>query len=388
MLKTALNTNALRAAGVDLAPLITLSIDGLRPMFDEKSQLFCHRLKLTDRSLVAEGLSHRYTMMSLLGLNECEASGVACGFDIQAITYRLLEDSTWINNVGDLGLMLWLLARLCPDRLDSWRRERNVGSALGRLGEAQVRRTTELSWFLAGLAHQELAAPIRSHEEARDLAMMVYRLLLQNQGSSGLFGHQARTGTVSGLFRGHIGSFADQVYPIYALARFSRAFGVPEAAQAARRCAAAICHFQGRMGQWWWHYDARGGRVAERYPVYSVHQDGMAPMALFALAEETPFDFSEAADRGLQWIAGRNEAKLNLVDEGGKVIWRSIYHASRSGVWRDRLQHWVGSGQSIEAAGRLEVLHECRPYHLGWLLYAYARRSRPVTPEPLRSLRA
>lgn len=218
--------------------------------------------------------------------------------------------------------------------------------------------------------------------------MMVYRLLIENQGGSGLFGHLARSGTVSGLFRGHIGSFADQVYPIYALARFSRAFGVPEAAQAARKCAAAISHFQGRMGQWWWHYDARAGTVAERYPVYSVHQDGMAPMALFALAEETRFDFSDAAEKGLQWIGGWNEAGCSLIDQGRQVVWRSIYHASRFGVWRDRVQHWVGSGQSIEAAGRLQILRECRPYHLGWLLYAYARRSRAASLEPLRSQRA
>lgn len=158
MLKVALNPNTARSAGVDLTQLVTLSLDGLRPMFDEKTQLFCHRLQLTDKGMFAEGLSHRYTIMSLLGLKECEASGTACGFDIQGMTDRLLEDSTWINNVGDLGLVLWLLAKVCPERLEAYFRDWNVQTALGRLNEAQLRRTTELAWFLTGLAHQNLAA--------------------------------------------------------------------------------------------------------------------------------------------------------------------------------------------------------------------------------------
>jgi len=74
-----------------------------------------------------------------------------------------------------------------------------------------------------------------------------------------------------------------------------------------RTCAEAICRMQGPSGQWWWHYDARNGRIFERYPVYAVHQDGMAPMALFALGEVARLDFSEPIYKGLAWISGNNE---------------------------------------------------------------------------------
>jgi len=68
------------------------------------------------------------------------------------------------------------------------------------------------------------------------------------------------------MLRGHIGSFADQVYPIYALARFGQAYGVQPAVEMAGRCGEAICRMQGPSGQWWWHYDTRTGKVFETYP--------------------------------------------------------------------------------------------------------------------------
>ena len=49
-------------------------------------------------------------------------------------------------------------------------------------------------------------------------------------------------------------------------------------APTARPHASASCRVP--HGQWWWHYDVRDGSVVERYPVYSVHQHAMAPMAL------------------------------------------------------------------------------------------------------------
>ena len=52
----------------------------------------------------------------------------------------------------------------------------------------------------------------------------------------------------------------------------------------------------------------RKGRIVEPYEVYSVHQHGMAPMGLLALAEATGDQrYVAAADRGLRWIYGRNE---------------------------------------------------------------------------------
>ncbi len=86
-------------------------------------------------------------------------------------------------------------------------------------------------------------------------------------------------------YRAHVGSFADQVYPIQALARLHGSAADPEALAVANAVAKVICDAQGPAGQWWWHYDSRTGGVVEGYPVYTVHQHAMAPMALLDLAE-------------------------------------------------------------------------------------------------------
>ena len=68
------------------------------------------------------------------------------------------------------------------------------------------------------------------------------------------------------------------------------------------------------MGQWWWHYDSLTGNVFQRYPVYAVHQHGMAPMALFALADAARLDFSQSICNGLAWIyGGNNELAVDLL---------------------------------------------------------------------------
>ena len=75
------------------------------------------------------------------------------------------------------------------------------------------------------------------------------------------------------------------MYPIQALARLHRSADDPEALAVAGTVAGAICSAQGADGQWWWHYDSRTGAVVEGYPVYSVHQHAMGPMALLDLAD-------------------------------------------------------------------------------------------------------
>jgi hypothetical protein len=168
-----------------------------------------------------------------------------------------------------------------------------------------------------------------------------------------------------------LGSFADQVYPIYALARFAQAYRSPEALETARECAQTICRLQGPLGQWWWHYDSANGRVVGRYPVYSVHQDGMAPMALFALGENLGTDYSPWILRGLNWISGENEVKQNLRETSAGVIWRSVFRKPSERYWEEAIG-LLGFGGNDKPPSDLAIRFECRPYHLGWLLYAFA----------------
>jgi hypothetical protein len=97
--------------------LVGLSVAGLVPMFDREKQLFCYKLKKTANGLVQEGISHRYTVITLMGLHRLEESGADSPIEIKPVFDGLLANTEWVDNAGDLGLLLWLCALIAPDRL-------------------------------------------------------------------------------------------------------------------------------------------------------------------------------------------------------------------------------------------------------------------------------
>jgi hypothetical protein len=164
------------------------------------------------------------------------------------------------------------------------------------------------------------------------------------------------------------------------LARYAAAVGDARSLVAAERCAAKICELQGEDGQWWWHYDVRTGRVAEKYPVYSVHQHAMAPMALIDLARCGGADHAVSVALGLAWIDVHPEVPHPLIDEDLGVVWRSArrrepLHAAR---YLGALATVVRPRRGLPLVDRVfppsDVDYECRPYELGWLLYAWRPR--------------
>lgn len=341
-------------------------------MFDPEKELFCFRLRRTKHGMVREGISRRYTIMALLGLCQLETEGVQSPIDIKTTVDHLLRTSAQTDDLGDLGLLIWLSALASPQDLERISRIRGLNDELNYDRAGREGRTMELAWLLSGLAHAT-AACAQSISPLAQVALRVYKLIKDNQGETGVFGHVARRKSLVGVLRGQIGSFADQVYPIYALSRFAQAYDMPEALQSALNCADAICRAQGPLGQWWWHYNSRTGATVEQYPVYSVHQHGMAPMALLALEAASRRDFTPAISKGLQWISGNNELGRDLRDGAAHVIWRSAYpktyrrHLNTAlGLLRER-----GNGHFC---GDMKVTFECRPYELGWLLYAMAGR--------------
>jgi hypothetical protein len=366
---------AMGREGLDIAQLNAGAAEGLAPMFHAGERLFCYKLRQSDGGMVQEGISHRYTLMTLLGLSRGEAAGIESPVDIASVLDGLIADLRWADNLGDLGLLLWTCALVAPDRLKRVYETCDLIAAFERSREARVGQTMELAWLLAGLSHSAMSQGGRDCP-MQDLALRAFTILKRNQRPCGYFGHLATDGTLSGRLRGRMGSFADQVYPIYALSIYAQA--EPEytrsALAQARSCADAICRVQGSLGQWWWHYDSITGRVVEQYPVYSVHQEGMAPMALFALAEASGADYSVPIYKGLRWIAGQNEAGCDLRHESG-LVWRCLRYTRRRKVYQDRASAFLGLGQKQASGAELAVLRECRPYELGWLLYAFGGRS-------------
>jgi hypothetical protein len=336
-------------------------------MYRPEEGLFVFRLKRGAAGIAAEGLSRRYSAIALLGLTdegEEAARAVLGGRGLGDLAARLLQDVDGVGNLGDVALTLW--ATRAAGHPASAR-------ALARLRalrpEEGPQPTVELAWALSALSLGPEEPVLRD--------LLARRLLEAFEPASRLFPHGigGRRGA-----RSHVCCFADLVYPIQALSHYGRATGHAGALEAARRCAEAICRLQGPAGQWWWHYDRRTGRVVEPYPVYAIHQDAMAPMALLACAEATGADFAEPIRRGLAWIERAPElGGASLLDSEADLLWRKVARREPGKLARYLQAAASGLHPSLRFPGVDLVLppgridYEDRPYHLGWLLHAWPR---------------
>ena len=349
--------------------IIPLSVRGLEAMYDYKQKRFSFYAGKGEEGIVNNGCSRRYTLITLLGLVEYEKNGGKSFLNIQEIVLNLLSTSKQTRNIGDLGLLIWLFAMASPSKLEKLFMETRANDALTQYGDARQGFTMELSWFLTGLSMAAIVGD-RNIAWIKEKADTTIKQIVGNYGGKGIFGH-LRISSARGWFRGRIGSFADQVYPIYALTLYHKAFGSVQALDVAIECADTICQHQGVLGQWWWHYNSATGQVVGTYPVYSVHQEGMAPMALYFVGETTGKDYSAQIIKGLEWIRGNNELGVNLIDRERNVIWRCLYRPKWKSYPEELLRFLSYPMEKMERKD-LRILYECRSYCFGWLLYALA----------------
>ena len=286
-----------------------------------------------------------------------------------------------INRAGDIGLAIWAGAE--SSSFDCGGLVKRLVNNWGRL-----RRTcdaVELAWVLQAMVN--LVQNQSVTDEMYDLLEDTRNRLLGLHCSSGLFARHNRR-ELKAIVSRRVASFADQVYPILALANYGRYFNDPLSIDTAVSAADTICRLQGDDGQWWWHYDVKTATVAEEYPVFSVHQDGMAPMALLAVDEAAATDHSSYIEKGLRWLNGQNELCEKMIKPDEGVIWRDIHRREIGKMYRLVRSGLIAGGlrTAHHLAGRnlfgFSVNRQCRPYHLGWILYAWAGRLPALTGLP------
>jgi hypothetical protein len=358
------------------AVLVETALAGLPRMLDRTGAFV-----FTTRPDGPEGRSLRYTGMTLIGLTAASRAGLDPRLDVVRLVDGLAARRHEITNLGDLGLLLWCLTDHYDPPLAAYDeildRIPADAASLGAL------TSSELGWLLSGLARLAERAPGR--RDVRDKARATFAALRANfTEDTGLFCYGGRAaGRVRRRLRRRFGFFDNQVYGILGGVDYARAAGDTTALAMAERCLDRVLEAQGELGQWAWHYDVRTGAVVDIYPVYAVHQHGMGPMALNAVARATNQRFDDAVSRSVAWVFGDNELGEEMVDAGRGVIWRSI----RRGFAHNKLVHVFkalhllglrGAADSlaarVNAPEGLTVDRECRPYELGWLLLAQAGR--------------
>jgi hypothetical protein len=314
----------------------------------------------------------RYIIIAQIGIKHWLNFHADCDTSLPDFWEYIFSRNCEINRPGDLGLAIWAGAesdadncKILTDKLiNNWKKLNGTCNAV------------ELAWVIQGiLCFSQIQ---RTSNDLNNVLKNAHEKLMSLYcQNSGFFARHKRRGIDKAVSR-CIACFADQIYPILALANYGRHFNDAKSIEAAIAVSDKVCQLQGPEGQWWWHYNVTKGIIAEEYPVFSVHQDGMAPMALLAIDEVAGTDHSHYIEKGLKWLTGCNELHSQMILPHQGIIWRDIHRREIGKMYRltRGLLTTAGRERLHRLTGRnlfgYVVNKECRPYHLGWILYAWA----------------
>jgi hypothetical protein len=356
--------------------LATLAQQLLPSMLDARSGLFAQKTLWGAHGPQSVDTNALYSAMAAIGIHNDDAQGRMVSVRLD-VTHDALVDLSLAagSSMGLIAATTWALAAAGDERTGT------VLNVIEHRFEPIRSSSMEIGLVLSALAAVVDTFPPLRDKAAGVAAPATQELIARFSGAARLFRGSSWAIRPRRLLEWNLTSFASQVYPIHGLAQCARAFETP-APQQIRDAADQLVAMQGPLGQWWWIYSIRTGAVLEAYPVYSVHQDAMAFMALASL-EGLGFDSYRAElARGLAWIFGENELHTPMVDFDRGFMSRCIQRrgSDADGIFgmspaqrrRVVLSSWRLRKQSDAALelNELEILHEARPYHLGWVLYA------------------
>jgi hypothetical protein len=363
-------TAADEVAGAAITDLLEVAVRSLPLAFASGRFVFTIegvRDPAGDWRLTQSRTSTRYSAIAALGLlrlPEQAQREILAGESAYDLVGELVSELNDATDLGTAALICWAAASACHDRLPQALQA--LASKDQAAGPAYV---VDTAWVVSALVAARTLADVEDQlERARQRLLGAHRVLfpryLDGDGP---------------WYRAHVGSFADQVYPVQALSRLHKSADDQQALAIARATAAAICVAQGDGGQWWWHYDSRDGRMVEQYPVYSVHQHAMAPMALLDYAEAGGESHLDNVARGIRWLVRPPETGEKLILADPPITWRKVARNDRRKLVRGvraattRVRPgWRVAALDRHFAPRI-VDHECRPYELGWLLMTWLR---------------
>lgn len=343
----------------------------LEEAFNPGTGIFDRQLRYRKWDVTRGTESITSTAICLLGANRAGMATGSMGLDKRRSLRTVVELICHSRYLGAIGLVIWANAvcdlfpiqdlllplSLTPKKL------RDHFHALN---------TMEMAWLVSGLAHEWNRT--RHHEISGPLEEATERLLERYEEDNHLFFHAGEGAPTGKRIRKRVANFADQIYSVLALSHVSRSVGSDRGLAAAKSCARKLAELQGNQGQWWWHYDASRGDVAQMYPVYSVHQYGMAPMAFSALDIAADMSLGDAAWRGINWLFD-NELQLTMLDTTSGTIWRDIEYGESSVKRFVRFVWALSTKKSISRKNEgtdLRLNYETRPYEWAWCLYAGA----------------
>lgn len=351
-----------------ISKLVDTARQGIKQYFNDDTGLFDYLI--TDEAVQKEKehLLYIHGLISLLGISLHKDK---CGIDYKKAVetiYQLLI--TKGECIREHSLLLWLLAKDIDERAGK------AYELLIKLPEQEIAKaeTMELAWMLTALVFEYT----RINDSTLKLKLLDTAKLLKNRfiEKNNLFLHRDPCYSKLNL-RYNIGNFADQIYSIYTFSMMTKLTDEKKYLKTAEACANKLVSVQGEKGQWWWHYNASDGSVIQKFPVFSVHQDSMAPFSLMALSDVSENNYSPYISLGMRWIINENELTTNMINEDKNFVRRGIQRKSllskiqKLTTVASKFSSIFSLPDKFDQPKYLEVMNWEHSYNLGWILYAY-----------------
>jgi hypothetical protein len=338
--------------------------------------LFPYSTLLADGAYVndyAHPSAIRYSINSLLGLQEAAVREPRRGNigEVSQLVERFLRNHyARIDDPADLGLLLVLLCG--GDQSSPW-----IERALARVQDAArspaVERMTmqTLSWMLWGACRAAHAGAARAAAVVGGLGDLVLARFVDPK--------TLMPRHTLARYRRDFVSFGAVTYFLRAMTELGDMRGDARASRAFDEGVRTMLAVQGARGEWPWLISVRRRVPLDFYPVFTVHQDSMSMLFLLP-ALDRGHDVADAIGRSFAWALGGNELATPMVrrEPAPFVAYRSIERSE--GLPRAR-RYLRMLGRSISrsadvsgSSDQVRINPECRSYHVGWLLYAWAGR--------------
>lgn len=291
----------------------------------------------------------------LIGLARADEFSIDHGFSLGSLRTGLLN-SIGLAGVspGELGLSLWAEAVA-----DGSANHEILTEIQRRLPLDPVRLPLEEhAWLVSGLAEADVDA---------DLLGEFTLSLEARAGKSGLLSDSHRR------IAGGLGMVGSQMHAGIALSK-AAAVGAGEDARAiVERLARALTEMQRTDGAWPGVIDSRRGQAAEIYPIFTVNQVALAPLAFRGISDE----IEGSIQRGIEWARGQNVLGFDLIHpretrvDHGIVPRRHAGSLARGVGQATRLIR--GEPRSLEPDDLILDPHVSAE-DLGWILEAWVGR--------------
>ncbi len=303
----------------------------------------------------------------LLGLLRAEEVGLSHPFSTGALRTRVLGDlGSDAAGPGELGLALW-----AESRAD--------GGAIGEITDLIAKRVQgrmdrvpleQLAWLVSGLTASSERAGVELTTGLLDRAEA--ELLSRTAAGTGLM-HDPHHRIGGGLT-----PIAGQFHSLIALEQLVGSERGENDREPARRLAGALLELQREDGSWPGIVDSLRGEAASLYPVLTITQVALAPLALRSAGRlDLEGDFSSAVQRSLAWAKGGNALGFHLIHEQEARLDRGILPRREPGAFSRGLSTAARRlrGRLPEPEPEALILDpEPSSEDLGWLLEAWAGR--------------